>query len=190
MRMADVFSSALFVYAVVPLLIMLSRVVDVSLGTVRIILANRGIKVYAAFIGFFEVLIWLVVITTILNNLNNVVSYVAYAAGFAAGTYLGIRIEERIAIGQVRLRIITRKNIEKMIDELKPTRYVFVSDSTKSSEGRIRIINAFLERKDLTQVIEHVKELDPEAFYTVEDLKMIKEEYSEKRPILKFRKTK
>jgi uncharacterized protein YebE (UPF0316 family) len=187
--MADVFSSALFVYGVVPLLIMFSRIVDVSLGTVRIILSNRGVKGYSAIIGFFEVLIWLIVITTILNNLNNVVSYIAYAAGFATGTYLGILIEERIAIGQVRLRIITKKDLAQMLDDLKPTRYVFVSNSANSSEGRIRIINAFLERKDLKAVIKKVKERDPNAFYTVEDLKMIHETMNAQQPI-RLRKAK
>lgn len=179
--METLFTSDLFVYVFVPLLIMLSRVVDVSLGTVRIIFANKGIKAYSAIIGFFEVLVWLVVITAVVNNLNNAVSYVAYALGFSLGTYLGIMLEERIAVGQVRMRIITKKNLTKMIDDLKPTRYVFVSDSTDSSEGTIKIINAFLDRSDLKKVVARVKERDPEAFYTVEDLKMIKEEYKERK---------
>ena len=183
-------TSDLFVYVLVPLRIMLSRVVDVSLGTVRIIFANKGIKAYSAVIGFFEVLVWLVVITAVVNNLNNAVSYVAYALGFSLGTYFGIALEERIAIGQVRMRIITKKNLTKMIDKLKPTRYVFVSDSTDSSEGTIKIINAFLDRSDLKKVIARVKELDPHAFYTVEDLKMIKDKYKERKPLFFFAKRK
>lgn len=183
-------SSDLFMYFIIPLLILLSRVMDVSMGTVRIILASKGIKLYAALIGFFEVLIWILALTTIMNNLTNVFSYIAYALGFSIGTYLGIMLEERIAIGQVRLRVISKKDLTAMIDDLKPTKYVFVNDSVNSSEGKIKIINAFLERKHLKNVIKKVKERDPEAFYTVEDLKMIKETYVNKSTFSFLRKMK
>lgn len=178
--MIDIFSNNLFVYVVIPLLILISRVIDVSLGTIRMILANKGIKLTASIIGFFEVLIWLLVITTIMKNLTNFVAYIAYALGFSLGTYFGIYLEERISIGQVRLRVITKKDLVQMIDDMKPTKYVFISDSVNSSHGKIKIINAFLERKYLKTVIKKVKERDPEAFYTVEDLKLIKEESKQK----------
>lgn len=188
--MAEIFSSNLFLYLIIPLLILLSRVVDVSLGTIRIILANKGIKLYSSIIGFFEVLIWLFAITTIMNNLNNIFSYIAYAIGFSLGTYLGIVIEEKLSIGQVRLRVITKKNLKKMMDDLNPTKYVFVSNSANSSEGKIRIINAFLERKHLKDVLKKVKKRDPHAFYTIEDLKMVREEVKEKNTVFRLRKVK
>lgn len=189
-EMTDIMTSAWFLYLIMPLLILIARIIDVSLGTVRIILANKGIKLYSSIIGFFEVLIWLLVITTIMENLNNPVTYIAYAIGFAVGTYCGICLEERISIGKVRLRIITKEDIVKMIDDLKPTKYVFVSDSVNSSEGKIRIINAFLERKYIPTVIKKVKQRDPDAFYTIEELKLIKEEPQEKKSffnIIKFK---
>jgi uncharacterized protein YebE (UPF0316 family) len=188
--MVDFFSSGWFVYLVIPLLILIARIVDVGLGTVRIIFANKGIKFFSALIGFFEVLIWLLVITTIMKNLTNPVAYIAYALGFALGTYFGICIEEKISIGKVRIRIITKKNLVGMIDDLKPTKYVFVSDSVNSSQGKIKIINAFLERKYLKTVIKKVKERDADAFYTVEDLKIIKEYAKKKISFIKNVKTK
>jgi len=188
--MIEIFSSNLFVYFVIPLLILFARLIDVSLGTIRIILANKGIKLYSSVIGFFEVLVWLFAITTIMNNLTNVFSYVAYALGFSLGTYLGIILEEKISIGQVRLRIITKKNIKAMVEGLKPTRYVFVSNSASSSEGKIKIINAFLERKDLKAVLAKIKKEDPKAFYTVEDLKLVKKDSKEENVIFRIEKAK
>lgn len=189
-KMVELFSSAWFIYLVVPMLILIARVIDVSLGTIRIILANKGIKSYSSLIGFFEVLVWLLAITTIIENLNNPITYIAYAAGFALGTYFGISLEEKISLGKVRVRIITKKNIVKMIDDLKPTKYVFVSDSANSSEGKIKIINAFIERKYLNAVIKMIKKNDDKAFYTVEELKSIKEESKEKRSFLNLIKFK
>lgn len=188
--MADIFSNSIFIYGVIPLLIILSRIIDVSLGTVRLILTNKGVKLLSSIIGFFEVLIWVLVITTVMKNLTNILAYIAYALGFSLGTYFGIYLEEKISIGQVRLNIITTKDLEKMIDDLKPTQYVFVTDSVNSSQGPIKIINAFLERKYLKAVIKKVKERDPDAFYTVEDLKMIKEDSSVKLNFFGLRKIK
>lgn len=188
--MIELFSNDIFVYFIIPILILLARVIDVTLGTIRIILANKGIKLTSAIIGFFEVLVWLTAITTIMQNLTNVVAFFAYATGFSLGTYLGIYIEEKISIGQVRLIIITKKNLFKMINDLKLTQYAFISNSVNKSNHKIKIINAFLERKNLSSVIKIIKEKDPKAFYSVEDLKMISRKYKEKTPLRTFRKMK
>lgn len=80
---------------------MLSRIGDVTVGTMRIIAVPKGRKLLASVLGFFEVLIWVIAITQVMRNLNNVVTYLAYAGGFALGNYIGITIEERLAIGEV-----------------------------------------------------------------------------------------
>lgn len=183
-------TSTIFLYFIIPFLIMCSRIIDVSLGTIRIILANKGVRVYAAMIGFCEVLLWLLAITVIMNNLDNVFAYIGYATGFALGTFIGITIEEKIAIGLVGIRVITKKNLTNMIDQLKPTKYVFVSETIKENGKSIKIINAFLERKHLKTVIRKIREKDSEAFYIVEDLKMIKENASFKKQYFLSRKGK
>lgn len=168
------FSNEIFLYLFIPFLIFLFRIIDVSLGTLRIILTSKGIKFLASIISFFEVIIWLIAISQIIQNLTNVLAYIAYAGGFAFGTYLGIVIEEKISIGKVRVRIITKKNLKKMIDDLPHTRYVYISNHVKSSEGNIKIINAFMERKYLKEVLSKIKQQDKDAFYTVEDLRIVK----------------
>lgn len=188
--MLEILSNPIFAYLIIPLLIFFARIIDVSLGTVRVILANKGIKKLAAFIGFFEVLVWLVAITNIMQHLDNIFSYLAYACGFSLGTYVGIVLEEKISIGQVQLRIITSKNLKEMIEDLRPTKYVFVSNNVDSSHGKIKIINAFIERKHLKTVLSKIKQRDKDAFYTVEDLKMIKEEHHIKEPFSFLRKGK
>ena len=74
----------------VPVLIFFSRILDVSMGTVRIIFVNRGMKTVAASLGFFEVLIWITIVAQIISNMTDWTNYLAYAGGFAAGNYLGI----------------------------------------------------------------------------------------------------
>ncbi|HEV57052.1 MAG TPA: hypothetical protein ENN87_06090, partial [Phycisphaerales bacterium] len=91
-----------------PVAIFVARICDVSVGTLRIIAVARGRRVAAAILGFFEVLIWITVISHVMQNLTNPWCYVAYAAGFATGNYVGIRIEQMLAMGQLVVRVITR----------------------------------------------------------------------------------
>jgi len=112
-------SSEIFKWIVMPLLIFTARILDVSLGTVRIVFVSRGLKYLAPLVGFFEVIIWLLAIRVIIQNLNNVACYIAYGAGFAMGTFIGLQIEKKIAIGNSLIRIITKKDATELIEHLK-----------------------------------------------------------------------
>jgi len=85
-------SSKLFAWVVLPVLIFIARVADVSLGTVRVIFITRGLKYFAPIVGFLEILIWLLAIGQIMRNLSHPICYIAYAGGFATGNYVGIWI--------------------------------------------------------------------------------------------------
>jgi len=78
MNLEMIANSEIFKWVILPLLIFLARVLDVSLGTIRIVFISRGLKHFAPLIGFFEVIIWLLAIRVIMQNLNNVVCYIAY----------------------------------------------------------------------------------------------------------------
>ena len=84
---------------VLPLLIFCLRICDMTLDTLRIIFMTRGLKRLAPIIGFFEILIWIFAITRIMQHLNSWVCYVAYAGGFATGNYVGMLVDEKLAIG-------------------------------------------------------------------------------------------
>ncbi|MGF3554602.1 MAG: DUF5698 domain-containing protein, partial [Thermoplasmatota archaeon] len=100
-------------WIILPILIFISRLIDVSLGALRIIFISRGLKYLAPIIAFIEINIWLLAISQIMLNLNNTACALAYAGGFALGNLLGIVIEERLSVGLVLLRIITKHDFEK-----------------------------------------------------------------------------
>ena len=95
-----------YIWIGLPLLVFFARVVDVTLGTLRIIFTSRGKKVLAPLLGFVEVFIWVSVIAQITRGANNIVAYLAYAAGFATGNYIGMLIENKLAIGMLVVRAI------------------------------------------------------------------------------------
>lgn len=102
--------SQLFTWIVLPLLIFIARVVDVSIGTLRIVFIARGERLVAPILGFLEILIWLLAIGQIFKHLNNIGCYLAYAGGFAMGNYIGMVIEHKLAIGVQVIRIIIKSS--------------------------------------------------------------------------------
>src|SRR6186713_3237068 len=112
-------SETVFSYLLLPLLIFIARIFDVSINTIRIIYVLVGRRVTATLLGFFESFIWLMAIRQIFEHLDNWVCYIAYPGGFATGILVGMIIEERIPYGKVIVRIITRREIAELMEYLR-----------------------------------------------------------------------
>ena len=175
MDLASFYDSDIFRWIILPVLIFVARLIDVSLGTLRIMFISRGLKYLAPLIAFIEINIWLLAIGQIMLNLGNIVCAVAYAAGFALGNLLGITIEERISIGLVLLRIITKHDAEKLVDCLKEEKYGVTIHDAEGLNGKVKIIFAVIRRRDLTETINRIERVHPNAFYTVEDVRSVGE---------------
>jgi len=163
----DFYHSDLFSYGILPFLIFLSRITDVSIGTIRIVMVAKGEKTIAPILGFFEVLIWLIAISQIIAHLDNWLCYFAYGAGFAAGNYVGMIIEERLAVGIVQLQIITRTDAHLLIEKLKLEGYGITHQEAHGSMEEVAIIYSIIKRAELSKVDEIIKEYNPTAFYSI-----------------------
>lgn len=157
---------------VLPILIFFSRIIDVSLGTLRIIFVSKGMRGLAPIIGFFEVLIWLIVISQIMQNLVNPINYVAYAAGFAAGNFIGIYLESKLAMGTVILRIITQKKAKELIQYFRTEGYNITRSVAESNLGDVDIIYLPIRRKEIKNVLQMIRIFNPNAIYTISDVRM------------------
>ena len=133
-------------YVLLPLFIFVARIFDVSLGTLRIIFVTKGMRSVAPFVGFFEVLIWLLAISRIMQDLDNWISYVAYAGGFATGNFVGMYLEERLAIGHEMIRVITRKDATSLIEDLRNKGYGVTSVKAEGIEGEVAVIYIIARR--------------------------------------------
>lgn len=167
------YDSNLFTYVVLPLLIFVARIADVSIGTIRIVMISKGQKQWAPLLGFVEIFIWLLAMTKIFQNLDNWLCYFAYAGGFAAGNYVGLRIEEKLAVGIVKIQIITRKNADQLIENLKNAGYGITHHEAKGSNDFVSIIYSIIKRTQIQKVEEIVKTTNPNAFYSFEDVKSV-----------------
>jgi uncharacterized protein YebE (UPF0316 family) len=165
--------SHLFAWVILPILIFLSRIADVSIGTVRVILVSRRLKYLAPLAGFFEVLIWIIVIGQIMQNLSSPICYVAYAGGFATGNFIGILIAEKLSIGVVLVRVIFPKQANGLIDRLRERRYGVTSIDGQGVAGPVQLVFTIVPRREVEAVVELVKEFNPEAFYSVEEVDFV-----------------
>jgi len=175
MNPETIVGSEIFKWIILPLLILLARVLDVSLATMRIFFISRELKYLAPIIGFFEVLIWLLSIRVIMQNLNNVACYIAYGAGFAMGTFIGLQIEKGLAIGSLIIRIITQKNATELIDYLRSKGYGATSVDAQGVKGKVHVIYLIIKRKDFENIAKAIKKFNPKAFYTTEDVRIVSE---------------
>ncbi len=164
-----------FNYLILPLMIFAARVVDVTLGTLRIIFVSRSMRLLAPAIGFVEALIWLLAVGQIFQHLTNPVLYIAYAAGFAAGNYMGIYLEGKLAMGLQVVRTITAEDATELIEYLKENDFGVTSISASGVSGQVRLILSVIKRKDLPRLIQVIREKMPKAFISVEDVRSVNE---------------
>jgi uncharacterized protein YebE (UPF0316 family) len=169
------FESNIFAFIVIPLLIMISKIAEVTMGTIRIILVAKGNKYLAPMLGFFEVFIWIATMGLIMANLNNVFSFFFYALGFAIGNYVGIRMEEKLAMGNLMVHVITKKKAGDLIRTLKARKYRITHFEAHSNDGEITILYILVKRKNLDKLISRIKRRHPKAFFSIEDVRFISE---------------
>ena len=184
------FDSFWWSWVVLPLLIFLSRIMDQSIGTMRLIFVSKGYRHIGPILGFFEVIIWLLAVTQVLKHLTNPMSYIAYGAGFAMGNYVGIRLEEKISIGTVLIRIIPKKDTTDLLNHLRNIGLGVTSVDAYGAKGPVNLLFTILKRKSIPQVIEVINQFNPNAFYTIEEVKAVKEGYfgiQQKRQVFNWR---
>jgi len=150
------------------LLIMIMRICDVSIGTMRTILVVQGKKYYAGLAGMIEVLIWVFAIRYIFQNLDEVINLFGYAIGFGIGNILGITIEQKIGLGFAQLNIISRSASEKIIELLRKQKYGVTVLPAQGATGQLSIIVVIVPRKFQKKLIKLIESVDSHAFITVQ----------------------
>jgi uncharacterized protein YebE (UPF0316 family) len=162
--------SNLYIWVVLPLLVFFARVMDVTLGTLRIIFISRGKKNIAPILGFFEVFIWITIVSQIVSHAHNMLAYVAYAAGFAAGNYVGMYIEGRLAIGTQVVLAIVQEHASPLIAHLRASGYGVTSVDGSGANGAVKLIYTIVPRRCLQDVMSIIHETHPSAFLSIQDV--------------------
>jgi uncharacterized protein YebE (UPF0316 family) len=160
-----------YVWVGLPLLIFLARVFDVTLGTLRIIFTSRGLRNLAPVLGFIETFVWIIAVSSLVKHAQNVAAYVGYASGFAMGTFVGMFLENKLAMGTVTFRAIIRRDTKELIKALVEAGFGITSVDGEGSSGKVKIIYTTVKRQDLPVVVDIFHRLVPGAFLAVEEVR-------------------
>jgi len=169
----DIINSPVFSWIILPLLIFLARICDVTMGTIRIIFVARGKRFLAPLLGFFEVSIWLLAISQIMQQLDNVICFAAYAAGFAMGNYIGILIEEKLAMGTLILRVFVTADDACFKERLYEAGFGVTVINGQGRNGAVEILFSVIKRKDQKKAVAIIESCKSNAFYSIEEAKSV-----------------
>ncbi len=159
--------------AYIPIFIFFSRILDVSIGTLRIMFVSKGFRGKATLLGFIEVLIWIIIVAQIFQNLDNWMNYVAFAGGFAAGNFIGMYIEEKMKMGVQIFRIIVNQENSGLSEHLINANFRVTVVDGHGKYGPVKILFTVAKRRRWQELADIVNEFAPNAFYSVEDVKHV-----------------
>ena len=134
----------------------------------------RGRKSIAWVLGFFQALIFVLAISSVLSNIGNLLNVVGYAAGFATGNVLGMLIEERLAIGHIHLRVVSPHRGVAIAEKLRAEGYAVTEVPGRGKDGMVAVLSCSVLRKKVDRVRSIVNTVDADAFITAEDVRSVR----------------
>lgn len=174
LSLIELINEPFFALIILPILIFLARVADVSLGTLRIVFISQGKRKLAPIVGFFEIFIWLLAVGQIFSNLTNILYYFAYAGGFATGNYIGLIVENKLSLGLLSLHLIVRDDPDKLIKILKEKGYGLTTLTAEGIKGSVKLVVMIIKRKNHLAVLEIIKNISPNTFLSIENVQSVK----------------
>ena len=154
-----------------PVLIFVARLVDVSLGTIRMICVTRGQRLAAVVLGFFEILVWIAAVSQVIGHLGQLSNMLAYAGGFAVGNALGMWIETRIAMGVQTVCLVSRGTSNAVAETLRFADFQVTTLHGNGCDGPVAIATVVLPRRQTATAIRLARQVDPDLVVTVEDVR-------------------
>lgn len=161
----------LYAWVTLPIIIFFARVCDVTLGTIRIIMVGRGKRNIAPLLGFCEVFIWIVAIGQLVQHIQSVTAFFGYAAGFAAGNFVGMYIEDKLAMGTVMVRAILNKDGDQVAGLLHQAGFGVTTFEGQGALGPVKMVVTIVKRKDLPKVTGIIRSVAPRVFMAIEDMR-------------------
>jgi uncharacterized protein YebE (UPF0316 family) len=150
------------------------RVSDMTLDTLRVLVMMRGRKAIAWVLGFFQSLIFVAAIGSVLSNLDNPLNILGYAAGFATGIVVGMSIEERLALGHAQVSIVSSRRGSAIAERMREEGYAITEIPARGKDGVVSLLNCSVRRKSVDRVQKIINDVDESAFITVEDVRPVR----------------
>jgi uncharacterized protein YebE (UPF0316 family) len=157
------------------LMIFFARICDVSFGTIRTIVIVQGKTALAFVMGFFEVIIWISIVSTVVWKIKeSPILVLFYAFGYATGNVVGILVERKLALGMTVVRIISALQGKEIAQKLRSLGQPVTTFAGQGMKGEVVELFIVCRRRDQKWILHVAKEIDPSAFYTSEIARDVK----------------
>ena len=154
---------------IIGIVVFLARILDVSIGTIRTIVTVQGRSAIAFVLAFFEITIWILVASAVINQVREQpILIVFYAFGYATGNVVGIAIEKKLAFGIIILKILTRNAGGEIAEYLRQKGQPVTVFTGEGMKGPVNELYVACRRRDLKWILPAVKKFDDKLFYIVE----------------------
>lgn len=160
-----ILTNALFIFVL--------RLVGVSMGTVRTVMIMRGMRKLAALMGFVEVTIWVVAISKVIGDLDTVWNVIGYSGGFAAGTLLGMWIEDKLALGYVDIHVVSADKGQEIARCVREAGYGATQLAAHGQASPVYMVRIVAPRKQSHRILDLIDSVDPASFVTVEQAQQV-----------------
>ena len=151
------------------------RIIDVSLGTLRIFAVVQGRVFVSVALGFVEILIWVTAVSQVIANLqSSPLLVLGYAGGFAAGNGIGILLQHRFAAGPVVLRLVTTKPADEIVDFMRARGAEVIRLTGRGDGGAEEMVYATVDRRHVERIVNFAERKDPEVFSVVEPVLQVR----------------
>jgi len=155
------------------LLIFVLRVGNMSLDTLRMLFVMRGQRLLTWILGFIQAMLWVFILTSVLNSLDNLINIIAYAAGFATGNIVGMMIESRLAIGHIHLQIISPRRGTAIVEALRSDGYAVTEVPARGKDGMVTLLSCNIRRRQIKEAKKTISTVDEDAFVTTSDVRSV-----------------
>ncbi len=164
------------------LLIFFAKLVEVSLATIRNVLINRGEKLKGSIIGFFEVLIWVIVVSNVLSDvMQDPLRVLVYCLAFSMGNFVGVIIESKLAIGMASIQaVVPEDKVEELGNALREKGFGVTTIEGHGKDGTVDVLMIYLKRKLVNEAIDLIKQYSPSSLVTVNDVRHLSNGYMKK----------
>lgn len=159
------------------LIIFCAKIVEVSISTIRLVYINKGEKLKGAILGFIEILIWLIVVSSVLTNIaQDPIKILVYAAAFSLGNYVGVTIESKIAVGLSSIQVVVNEDCgQQLADMLREQGFgVTIIEGKGKNNSRKNLLFIQLKRKRIPEAVKFIQQNTQNAYITINDIKAMK----------------
>ena len=148
------------------LIIFISRILDVSIGTFRVQMIIRRKKLVSAMLGFVEVLIFILIVSKVIQDISNWLNVIAYCSGFAFGNIVGIHISEKITKEIISVGIISKMKWKEIKKTLWDEGFGVTRNTGYGKDGEIQVLRIICDRDYFPKVRDIALTYDRKAFIT------------------------